>query len=129
MDFKTFIKDYWQIIAYCLIALLFLVINIIIKRKKGISLLDAVKETALEELPLTVLMFEEDGLEGEAKMAKVLGYTLARISKLIGKELSQDEINYWTSWIKARVENILSAPQKKAQIEVKEAKKNVYRVK
>lgn len=81
---------------------------VLFRGKKAVSS-DSIKLLIDENLPGSIILAEQSELDGPYKLGFVIDVILRRIRKYIKK--SDD--TYWISYIKDKVEAILSTPQKK----------------
>lgn len=111
---KDFLLKNWYyiILAVLAAASFFTSIIISLKRNKGGNILDSVKEALLENIPFWAVMSE--GLaSGADKKNNVITLGIALARKILGRDLSADENNYFVAFISDGLEKILAAPQKK----------------
>lgn len=110
---KEFILKNWYYIAAIILLIISLVLTYISVKKKGkIDTLSALKEAALEELPMWITLSE--GLaSGADKKANVLSLAIAFFAKKLGRNLTSNETDLFVAFIGDQLEKILSTPQKK----------------
>ncbi len=126
---KDFLLKNWYYIILAVIAVASFITSIILslKRNKGGNILDSVKEALLENIPFWAIMSE--GLaSGADKKNNVITLGIALARKILGRDLSADENNYFVAFISEGLEKILATPQKKL-IKAENAPKSKYVVK
>lgn len=110
---KEFLINNWYYLVLALVAVAGFISSLIVSlKKKSGNLFDSVKEALLENIPLWAIM-SESLAAGEDKKNNVISLGIALASKLLGKKLDADEVNYFASFISEHLEKILAAPQKK----------------
>lgn len=110
---KEFLIANWYYIVLAFVAVAGFISSLIVSlKKKSGNLFDSVKEALLENIPLWAVL-SESLASGEDKKNNVISLGIALASKLLGKKLDADEVNYFSSFISEHLEKILAAPQKK----------------
>ena len=107
----SLLKTYWFELVMVFLSIISFVIVLIRSMKNKDS--EEIKNMISEVLPGFINLAEASGVCGSAKLMFVVDSVLKRIKRYTS---TKDE-QYWMSFIRERVENILSTPQKK---EVKE---------
>ena len=125
---KEFVLQNWYYLLLAVLAMATFIISFLRMRKGGkTNLLDSVKTALLENIPVWAILSE--GLaSGEDKKNNVLQLGIALASKLLGRNLTADENNYFAAFINEQLEKILAAPQKKL-VKAENAKKSIYTTK
>ena len=111
---KEFILKNWYYLILAFVAVAGFVSSLIIALKKGKNpnLFDSIKSALLENIPFWAIMSE--GLaSGVDKKNNVITLGIALARKLLGRDLSADENNYFVAFISEGLEKILATPQKK----------------
>lgn len=111
---KDFLIKNWYYIILAFVAVAGFVSSLIIALKKGKNpnLFDSIKTALLENIPFWAVMSE--GLaSGTDKKNNVITLGIALVRKLLGRDLSADENNYFVAFVSENLEKILTAPQKK----------------
>lgn len=111
----NFLKENW----YAIILLSFSIASFIVsicRKKASMSVTDAIKASLVDEIPSLIKIAELSELDGSHKLDLVVSAGLEKIKKLLGVSLSITECEYWTSYIKEKVELILSTPTKKCEV-------------
>ena len=123
-----FLKQNWYYVVLAVIAIATFVISCVsMKRKnKNLSLLESAKLAILENIP-TWAVISEGFVSGADKKNNVLTLGIALVRKILGRDLSADENDYFVAFISEGLEKILTAPQKKLQ-PAKNQNKSPYRV-
>lgn len=124
---KDFLLNNWYYILVAALAVISFIASLIISiKKKGSSnIIDSIKEAVLENLPFWCVLSE--GLNGgEAKKDNVLSLGIALVSKMLGRNLTADENDYFIAFISEHLEKILATPQKKLEAP-KKADSSKYR--
>lgn len=110
---KEFLIANWYYIVLAFVAVAGFISSLIVSlKKKSGNLFDSVKEALLENIPLWAVL-SESLASGEDKKNNVISLGIALASKLLGKKLDAEEVNYFSSFISEHLEKILAAPQKK----------------
>lgn len=110
---KEFLIANWYYIVLAFVAVAGFISSLIVSlKKKSGNLFDSVKEALLENIPLWAVL-SESLASGEDKKNNVISLGIALASKLLGKKLDADEVNYFSSFISEHLEMILATPQKK----------------
>lgn len=106
---------YYLILAFIAVATFIVsLISMIKKSKNKGNIIEMAKESCLENLPFWITISE--GISGgEQKLENVLSLGIALVRKMLGRNLSADENDYFVGFIKESVEKILATPQKKLQ--------------
>lgn len=117
MDFlQEFSVREWVIFGIGLVSILFNVLNSILSANKKTNILDSVKEAVIEWLPIAINLAEVSGTSGENKRSAVIRNALGFVAKKLGRQLTEDESIYFTSYVGNQLEMILSTPQKKEEM-------------
>ena len=111
---KDFLIKNWYYIILAFVAVAGFVSSVIIAVRKGKNpnFFDTIKAALLENIPLWAIM-SEGMVSGADKKNNVISLGIALIRKLLGRNLTADENNYYAAFISDNLEKILSAPQKK----------------
>lgn len=111
---KDFLIKNWYYLILALIAIVGFITNLIIARKKAKNpnLFDSIKAALLEQIPFWAVM-SEGLVSGSDKKNNVITLGIALVRKLLGRDLSADENNYFVAFVSENLEKILTAPQKK----------------
>lgn len=111
---KDFLIKNWYYLILALIAIVGFITNLIIARKKAKNpnLFDSIKAALLEQIPFWAVM-SEGLVSGADKKNNVITLGIALVRKLLGRDLSADENNYFVAFVSENLEKILTAPQKK----------------
>lgn len=114
---KDFLIKNWYYLILALIAIVGFITNLIIARKKAKNpnLFDSIKAALLEQIPFWAVM-SEGLVSGADKKNNVITLGIALVRKLLGRDLSADENNYFVAFISESLEKILTAPQKKLKM-------------
>lgn len=120
-EFKQFIIANWQLLASAVLFIFATIIGIVRGKKKGYTFSDILIGLITEQLPQAISSAEASGGSGEQKKVLVLNWALNFASKTLGRKLSEEETSFIIAQTSKRIEDILSAPQKK---DVPEVKKN-----
>lgn len=123
---KEFLLKNWYYLILAFVAVAGFVSSLIIALKKGKNpnLFDSIKTALLENIPFWAIMSE--GLaSGVDKKNNVITLGIALARKLLGRDLSADENNYFVAFISEGLEKILATPQKKLK-QAENAKKSPY---
>lgn len=125
---KDFLLKNWYYLILALLAVASFMISLIfsLKRRKGGSILDSVKEALLENIPFWAVI-SEGLVSGETKRDNVISLGIALASKMTGRKLTAEENDYFVAFISENLEKVLAAPQKKLQAP-KTAQSGKYRV-
>lgn len=123
-----FLKQNWYYVVLAVIAIATFVISCVSmkRRNKNLSLLESAKLAILENIP-TWAVISEGFVSGADKKNNVLTLGIALVRKILGRDLSADENDYFVAFISEGLEKILTAPQKKLQ-PAKNQNKSPYRV-
>lgn len=113
---KEFILANWYYIILAVLALASFVLSFVmsLKRNKGADTLTSIKEALLENIPFWVVL-SENLSTGEDKKNNVISLGIALVSKMMGRNLSADENDYFVAFIKDSLEKVLTTPQKKLE--------------
>lgn len=113
---KDFIYKNWYYLILAFIAIASFIISLVIslKKRKGGSILDSIKEALLENIPFWAVI-SEGLVSGEAKKDNVISLGIALASKMSGRKLSAEENDYFVAFISENLEKVLATPQKKLQ--------------
>lgn len=103
-----FLKTYYREIIDISV-LLISVVLCLVRKRPCVNKMDAIKQDALEWLPLFINLAEKDG-HGAEKKSTVLSMTINFLEKKYGCELS-----VLTSFLSEAIESILSTPKKKGE--------------
>lgn len=111
---KDFLIKNWYYIILAFVAVAGFVSSLIIALKKGKNpnLFDSIKAALLEQIPFWAVM-SEGLVSGADKKNNVITLGIALVRKLLGRDLSADENNYFVAFVSENLEKILTAPQKK----------------
>lgn len=111
---KDFLIKNWYYIILAFVAVAGFVSSLIIALKKGKNpnLFDSIKTALLENIPFWAVM-SEGLVSGADKRNNVITLGIALVRKLLGRDLSADENNYFVAFVSENLEKILTAPQKK----------------
>ena len=123
---KEFLLKNWYYLILAFVAVAGFVSSLIIALKKGKNpnLFDSIKTALLENIPFWAIMSE--GLaSGVDKKNNVITLGIALARKLLGRDLSADENNYFVAFISEGLEKILATPQKKLK-QAENPKKSAY---
>lgn len=113
---KEFLSQNWEKVIIVAVAVLSFIASLIItiKKKGSNNIIDSIKEAVLENLPFWCVLSE--GLNGgESKRDNVLSLGIALVSKMLGRNLTADENDYFVAFISEHLEKILATPQKKLE--------------
>ena len=117
MDFlQEFSVREWVIFGFALISVVFNVLGTILGANKKTNILDSVKEAVIEWLPIAINLAEVSGTSGDNKRSVVIRTALGFVAKKLGRQLTEDESVYFTSFVGNQLEMILSTPQKKEEM-------------
>ena len=125
-ELKQFLIQNWQQIISAILFIVFFVIGLITRRKKGYTFSDILLGLISEQLPQWISLAEASGGTGEQKKVAVLNSALNYASKTLGRNLSEEETSFIIAHASELIEKILGTPQKKEAKKV-EVKKNAYR--
>lgn len=111
---KDFLIKNWYYIILAFVAVAGFISSLIIALKKGKNpnLFDSIKTALLEQIPFWAVM-SEGLVSGQDKKNNVITLGIALVRKLLGRDLSADENNYFVAFVSDNLEKILTAPQKK----------------
>ena len=117
MDFlQEFSVREWVIFGFALISVVFNVLGTVLGANKKTNILDSVKEAVVEWLPIAINLAEVSGTSGDNKRSAVIRTALGFVAKKLGRQLTEDESVYFTSFVGNQLEMILSTPQKKEEM-------------
>lgn len=103
----NFLKSYWfELVIIALSVASFIVVWY---RSSKLKDSEAVKSMIAEVLPGFINLAEASGVCGASKLMFVIDSVMKRIKSYVS---GKDE-QYWMAYIREKVENILSTPQKK----------------
>lgn len=102
-----FVKANW---TWIIEVLTLLIVTLITIFKKKVSVIDTVKGTILEVLPVFIAAVERDG-DGPAKKEEVLKSVKTYLTRIY----PEIKVDQYVSFIKKSIEAILATPQKKAR--------------
>lgn len=129
MNIKEFLLKNWYYIILALLAIATFIVSLVsAKRKnKNLSLLESAKLALYENIP-TWAVISEGFVSGADKKNNVITLGIALVRKILGRNLTADENDYFVAYISESLEKILTAPQKKLQA-AKNEPLSKYRVK
>lgn len=102
-----FLQEYWFQLVIVIVSLASVVCSFI--RRKSSGSMDEIKNMIADVLPGFINLAEASGVHGKSKLMFVIDSVMKRIK---GYTSEKDE-QFWMSYIRDQVENILSTPQKK----------------
>ena len=108
-----FLKCYWRELASLLCLVGSLVIFLI--KKPVTSSLDSDILSNLAVLICGWMKSVEAPGNGDYKKSTVINLALRWIKKRLGRDLSEDEVNYWSKRISVLIELFLTTPTKKGE--------------
>lgn len=100
----------WIILVFALISFIINFVSLITKKT---NILDSIKESLMEWLPIAINLAEVNGTSGDNKRSEVIRNALKYVGSKLGRQLTEDESVYFTSLVGKQLEMILSTPQKK----------------
>ena len=124
---KQFLIQNWQQIISAILFIVFFIIGLITRRKKGYTFSDILLGLISEQLPQWISLAEASGGTGEQKKVAVLNSALNYASKTLGRNLSEEETSFIIAHASELIEKILETPQKKEEKKVEVKKGNKYR--
>lgn len=129
MNIKEFLLKNWYYIILAILAIATFIVSLVsAKRKnKNLSLLESAKLALLENIP-TWAVISEGFVSGADKKNNVITLGIALVRKILGRNLTAEENDYFVAFISEGLEKILTAPQKKLQA-AKNEPLSKYRVK
>ena len=129
MNIKEFLLKNWYYIILSLLAIATFIVSLVSakRRNKNLSLLERAKLALLENIP-TWAVISEGFVSGADKKNNVITLGIALVRKILGRDLTADENDYFVAFISEGLEKILTAPQKKLQA-AKNEPLSKYRVK
>ena len=107
------VKNWDKIIIVSVAVAGFIASFVLAQKKKGKSdIIGSIKEALLENIPFWATISE--GLSsGQAKKENVLSLGIALVSKMLGRNPTADENDYYLAFISEQLEKVLATPQKK----------------
>lgn len=101
---------------YYIVSLLLLIVSTIVgicKKKASLNLSDTVKAAVSEFIPGLIQVAEMTGKSGDEKLQMVVDLGLNKVTNMFGVSLSVAQQEYWSTYIRKYVEDVLKTPQKK----------------
>ncbi len=129
MNIKEFLLKNWYYIILAILAIATFIVSLVSakRRNKNLSLLESAKLALLENIP-TWAVISEGFVSGADKKNNVITLGIALVRKILGRNLTVEENDYFVAFISEGLEKILTAPQKKLQM-AKNEPISKYRVK
>ena len=114
---KDFLLKNWYYLILASIAIAGLVLTIISVKKKvksGMGIIESIKLGLLENIPFWISISE--GIVGsENKRNNFLSLGIAFVRKMLGRDPSSEETDYFIAFLEDKLEKTLATPQKKLQ--------------
>lgn len=116
--FIEFLKQYWFQLVTGLFALIQIILIIVKRKPKSVDDFRLALFEALASIPELVTACERPG-EGVLKRTEVEIGCLKYIEKVLGRSLSQNEIDLVKTDVDNKIETVLSTPTKKGDLNEK----------